>query len=170
MVIAIIVLSIILFISAVFGIFVSREYSTTLNAMRNMLKDIEEEYSFAPIPEVEILNKFEDVNVLYYIQPYTDENDIFRIVDLSQYEKNNLISLTYFVQEQDYKKIQQSIRSPQIKEKIKRKVLEETGELVDDDYLQEIMNSINTDFLIAQHCTVYQLCDGRWIVMVNENE
>ena len=169
MVIAIVVLSCFLFIAIMFGAYVCKEYNSALGIISTVIKDMEEEYSPGIIPEAEILNKFEDVNVLYYVQPSTNKDDPFRIVDLSQYEKNNLIALTYFVQEQDYNRIQQSIRSPQVKEQIKRKVYEETGEIVDDDYLQEIMDSIDTSYLIARHCIVYQLNDGRWIVMVNEN-
>ena len=170
MVVVIVILSFFLFVAVMFAVHICREYYSALNIISTIMKEMEEEYYPGAIPESEILNKFEDVNVLYWIQPSANKNDPFRVVDLSQYEKNNLIALTYFVQEQDYNRIQQSIRSPQIKEKIKRKVYEETGEIIDDDELQEVMNSINTDYLIARHCIVYQLNDERWIVMVNENE
>jgi len=108
------------------------------------------------IPDKRILNKYLHVGIIYKVAKSATNSD-YKIFDVSEYEKNNVIGLTYFVQEQDF-------------EMFKRKAITRIMAGIDldelDDESREILQAglAQDNFIsIIDDCTVYQLKDGRWL-------
>lgn len=92
------------------------------------------------IKEEEIFNKFEDVNLFITIEK-SDQKAI--LYDISLYEKNHIIGLTRFAQEQELNEF--------------TRMYKEMG------FSQEDIDMIINEIVIIPHSTVYQLKNGDWL-------
>ena len=99
------------------------------------------------IPKWAISKSYPNVTLLYSMETVDKEENAAQIVDTSLYLKNNIITLTNFVQEQDLKIIAQEFGMEGAKE------------------VQEI-----ADYAVLKNVTVHHLKDGRWIWRQNQEE
>ena len=92
MVIAIISLSIMLFISIIFNIFIFKLFNRSLDriiTLNNEFEELEFMEGIADIPEEKILQKFEDATLFCNTVP-TKTDEVLQIYDTSLYLKNTI--------------------------------------------------------------------------------
>lgn len=187
MVLVICVLSIMLILSIVL-------ITLLLRALKNIFKgiqereDLEEELAFLQgeidIDEDRILRKFPDAILLCHLEqdPSLGESDTIKIFDISNYSKNHIIGLTYFVQPQFFEDLKNSVKMKQMRDRLRQKFMEDNDidpDEADIDFINSILDEaigevLEEEFLFDEkaqtmtrpllpHCTVYQLKDGRWL-------
>ena len=132
----------ILLINAVFVIYLLlRAHKKVVDHFMEMMA-LEEEIDFMhgreEIPEEKIARKFVDVTLLCNVEKVNSLNQIEKIVDVSNYHKNKVIALTYFVQPHVFHELQASIG--------------EAAESATENLITPIPN-----------CTVIQLKNGQWV-------
>lgn len=187
MIVAIIILGIFLLISILFNL---ASLKTLFNVMQEIkdLDDLREEYDFLngdiDIAEDRIAQKFPNTILLCHIEKNSDSNDdsTTKIFDISNYAKNHVIGLTYFVQPQLFEDLKSSTNADAMRDRLRAQFLkdhsinpdeadEEFVNQLIDDAMKEVMNEgyfideangAMTRPLIP-NCTVYQLKDGRWL-------
>jgi hypothetical protein len=129
---------------AIFFAMLTRKRLQAEQAFDKVLEDMDEEVNFLvgniDIPEEKIEKKFLNVMIFYQIEQKDVQSPV-KIFDTSQYEKNHLIGLTYFVQPQMFQqlKTQFGVRALRV------------------DNGQEVVRAF------LGNCRVYQLKDGRWL-------
>lgn len=166
MIIIIGILSILLFIAG-FIIFSLLKSEERLFNYFIRIKNAQQELAFfngeINIPEEDILQKFVNVTLFYNIEKDSSIQGIHKIIDLSSYEKNNVIGLTYLVQPQIFNELYSAINLDNFKEYFLQQ------ENISENDFKNILKSLedNEDTIVAQpfirNCTVYQLKDGRWL-------
>ena len=107
------------------------------------------------IPEHNIIQKFENVTLLYNVQKSTN---YAMIVDTSRYLTNNLIGLTYLVPAHEYDTLANDV-SFHVKEKVKNEYEDAD---IDQDWLDQSIHETMNGVLVPC-CDVYQLKSGKWI-------
>lgn len=174
MVIAVIILTIILFITLIYCIKVTKLFLNSLDAISSMNNDFEEIQfveGFGDIPEEKILQKFEDA-ILFCKTIPSKTDDMLQIFDTSLYMKNKVIGLTYFVPEQNLTEVKQNFinNKHDLKTNL-RKHIERMGlELSDEEFealfhhaVENLDKDIEESIPLIPHCTVLLLKDGRWL-------
>lgn len=178
MVIAIISLSIMLFISIIFNIFIFKLFNRSLDriiTLNNEFEELEFMEGIADIPEEKILQKFEDATLFCNTVP-TKTDEVLQIYDTSLYLKNKIIGLTYFVPEQDFTDIKNDLqlKRKDIEKHIRQKLAEQQIEVTAQEFEEIMMNAMEQAQAaivpLLPHCTVYQLTDGRWLWRKEEDD
>lgn len=189
MVIALVIISILLLLSLLFNIFFLKMIKQ-LSDVIIQINELSEELAFSQgtvnVPEEAIAHKFLNATIICYIKKNPVDGETWKIIDVSSYEKNHIIGLTYFVQPQIFEDIKSAIGIDQIKDKIRplieealRAEAEDDDEEVDEEFIDSVIEQayeeiMKTDYLVDEengemirppipHCTVYQLKDGRWL-------
>ena len=177
--IAIIILSILLGISIFVIVMLIRAVFQLMQAAIEADK-LAEEIAFTEgnyeIPEEEILNKYPNAILLCSLAKNPFNDDTLKITDISNYNKNHVIGLTYLVQPQLYDDIRKDFDSPQIRNRLRQSIITEQGldpeeadlEFIDkiiEESIQETFSEYNGTLVkpLMPHCIVYQLKDGRWL-------
>jgi len=148
----------------------------------SIIRKTNEEISFlegkSDFPNNKIQRKFLDVTLLYRVEFRPDYADMTKIFDISNYEKNNVIGLIYFVQKQTFDDLIKMTRGDAVRDSLIRRIQEQYGVAADEEVIEDLMQQ--AEALISQeermrqesgliirplipHCTVYQLKDGRWV-------
>lgn len=185
MVVGLIILSVLLLIS-ILGNIIMYHMLKALVKLTNEFEYAEQELAFCngeiEIPESEIEQKFPNAIIMCHLEQNKISNEILKIVDISSYEKNHIIGLTYLVQPQFFDDLKAQFRSPDMKKELKRRILEENEcdpDEIDDEYLTSLLDGAIQEVLgeeynfdeeegtmtrpLLPNCTVYQLKDGRWL-------
>ena len=180
------VIAVILLFFACVGCFLLARLLKTLLTSLKMEDEFEEELAFTQgiidIPEERIAQKFEDAILLCHVEQKPLDYNITKIVDTSNYMKNHVIGLTYFVHPQMFQELKYYIDDDQIRERMRSAILERLpdDEEIDEDFINELINrameklaedgeyQIDEEYgtmtrPLLPHCTVYQLKDGRWL-------
>lgn len=185
MITAIIILSAVLAL-ALLIIFVLYKIVRVLVTGMTEIEQLQEELAFVQgkidIPEEQIAQKFLDVILLCHIEKNPNNGETWKIVDTSNYMKNHIIGLTYFVQPQLFDEIKNAVNEDNLREQIRADIIQELqldeNEL-DSDFVNDILNQAMNELVednyqideehgamtrpLLPHCTVYQLKDGRWL-------
>ena len=186
MTIALVIISVLLVISILGNMILWRMLKTVVKLV-NELTNAEQELAFCngeiDIPEADIEQIFPNAIIMCHLEKNTLSSDeTLKIVDISSYEKNHLIGLTYLVQPQFFDSLKAQFQSPDMRNELKRRIME-SGEYdpeeLDDEYLAQILNDAIQEVLgdeyhfdenegtmtrpLIPNCTVYQLKDGRWL-------
>lgn len=117
------------------------------------------------IPEEEILNKYLNAIIFYEVR-ITDSGYEYKVFDISNFDKNQSIGITYFVQEQSFNEFRKNFETDALMEKLAQEFDEDEDAEIDRDLVERITNNfVKTDSIISimPHCSVYQLKDGRWL-------
>ena len=177
MVIAIIILSILLAAAGLVILVLITLCKRLLGQMIDIY-NIQEEIAFLQgeidIPEEDIAQKFRNATIIYNVEKDTLSTGVQKIVDISNYEKNHLIGLTYLVQPQMFDELKAEISSDAVQEEVRRRILEEEDIDENDlDFLNDLIkDAVDEEFgaegeIMARpllpNCTVYLLKDGRWL-------
>lgn len=185
MVIALIIVSIVLLLSIFLNSILLKMVRNAVNTLVDIDK-AEEELAFLSgeidIPEEDIAAKFPDAIMLCHLEKNTTSEDTIKIVDISSYEKNHVIGLTYLVQPQLFDDLKSAVNTDAIKERVLRKLCEEYEVNLDDtdnEFMEQLLEQAMAEVMdeeytideehgtmtrpLLPHCTVYQLKDGRWL-------
>ena len=142
MIIAVIILSILLTLSALLNVLIYKYVSTLRKRVQTISQTVDQ--ILGNIKDEEIEEKFENVTLIFNVQKANTTQQVF---DTSLYLEKNIIGLTYFVQEQDYGNLRQAIYT----------ALKKDG--FEEEEIQEIWEKPE----IIPEATVYKMKDGRWI-------
>lgn len=185
MIVALIIVSVILLLSILLNLFLLIMVHNAVNTLVDIDK-VEEELAFLSgeidIPEEDIAAKFPNAIVLCHLEKNISSEDTTKIVDISNYEKNHIIGLTYLVQPQLFDDLKSAVNADAIKERVFRRLCEEydiNPNDTDNEFIEQLLEQamaevINEEYSIDEehgtmtrplvpHCTVYQLKDGRWL-------
>ena len=150
MVIAIIILSIVATISILANILIISYLKHIFDKIKTFVQISKQLDALNPNFSMDIDEKdceaiYKDVNLIVTVEKSEVTATSY---DISSYEKNNIIGLTYFVQEQDLKEMQQKFL----------KQIPEAAEMSPQEQ-QELFTKPE----IIPHCDVYHLKDGNWL-------
>lgn len=183
--VALIIVSVFLAISIVVNlIFLHMLRKLILAVMQ--IDELTEELAFVQgetdIPDELIDQKFLDAILLCHIEKNFLDDNVWKIVDTSNYQKNHIIGLTYFVQPQTFEDLKNAVSSDNIRDQVRRKIIDaiyDNDEDVDEDFIDEVIDQaygeiMNEEYNIDEehgtmtrplipNCTVYHLKDGRWL-------
>ena len=183
--IALIVISVFLVLSFLLNIICWKMLRNLVNTVLQ-IDELSEELAFvqgeADIPEEAIDQKFINAILLCHIEKNPFDGDVWKIVDTSNYEKNHIIGLTYFVQPDTFEDLKNAVSVDKIKDNVRQKIIDaiyDEDDAVDEDFIDEIIEQaydeiVEEDYDIDEehgtmtrpllpHCTVYHLKDGRWL-------
>lgn len=136
------------------------------------------------IPDELIDQKFLDAILLCHIEKNPFDGDVWKTVDISNYQKNRIIGLTYFVQPQTFEALKNAVNPDNVKDKIRPQIIkamydDDDEDEIDEHFIDEIINQAYSQIMdeeydideehgtmtrpLLPHCTVYRLKDGRWL-------
>lgn len=176
MILALIILCVILLGSLALNLICFRIISVTINEMIEA-DNFEEEMAFLngeiDIDEDLIEKKFPNATILCQLKKnIINDDEVMKIFDISSYEKNHLIGLTYFVQEQDLNNLRRTMDSKSERQELYQHLLQthemdsESFERIADGVISEFFGEATNEAMfhpLIPNCTVYQLKDGRWL-------
>ena len=148
LVIVSILLALIIFIDVIIAIAASAYWRREAEEAK-----LEEEFLFfngdIEIPEEDIEKAYYNVLTVCKVEVKDDLPDdvIEKIIDVSQYEKNHIIGLTFFVQKQECEKLKAQ--------------LDESAE-EEENFINQLIHCEDINPFIPD-CTFYKMKDGRWL-------
>ena len=185
MVVALIITSVFLALSLLLNIIFWRMLHNLINSVIQ-IDELSEELAFvqgeADIPEEAIEQKFINAILLCHIEKKPFDGDVWKVIDISSYEKNHIIGLTYFVQPDTFEELKNAVSVDKIKDNVRQKIIDaiyDEDDEIDEDFIDEIIKQAYGEIMdekydideehgtmtrpLLPHCTVYHLKDGRWL-------